>query len=77
MQEVIDALIELAPSGIIEFVPLSDPMSARLAAGREALFVHYTADAFRAAINRNATIMRELKVPESDRILILYERHAP
>lgn len=74
---VVEWLIELAPMGVIEFVPKQDPQVQRLLASRADVFDDYSEDAFVAAIRARGSIMSDLTVSASGRRLILYCRNEP
>lgn len=71
---VIDWLIAMAPHGVIEFPPKSDPMVQRLLAQREDIFPDYTEEAFRTAVQRRARIVSEKHLTPGGRLLVRYER---
>ena len=73
MDDVVAWLIAMAPHGIIEFVPKSDPMVQRLLALREDIFPNYDEAAFRASIERRARIHRAERLSEDGRLLVWYE----
>ena len=52
-------LTGLAPSGVIEFVPKSDPTVQRMLALREDIFTDYDEAAFRTCLANNARIVRD------------------
>jgi ribosomal protein L11 methylase PrmA len=67
-------LMQIAPQGIIEFVPKSDPMVRQLLALREDIFPDYTEDAFRAAVERHGHIERAESLSPDGRLLVWYQR---
>jgi len=67
-------LVEMAPQGIIEFVPKADPMAQRLLLLREDLFDDYNASSFESQLSRNANIVSSLKVSGSGRTLYWFDR---
>ena len=50
LDQVVDWLVGMAPTGVIEFVHKSDPTVQQLLALREDIFDDYTSEAFEAAI---------------------------
>ncbi len=70
----IDWLISLAPEGIIEFPPKSDPMVQRLLSNREDIFPDYTEENFIAAVQSRGQIVEQKHVTEGGRLLIWYRR---
>jgi ribosomal protein L11 methylase PrmA len=76
LADALDWLIDLAPTGVIEFVPKSDPMVATLLALREDVFPGYHREAFTAAIARRAAIVEEMALSPDGRVLVAYERRA-
>ncbi|MDF0652089.1 MAG: class I SAM-dependent methyltransferase [Nitrospira sp.] len=73
--ELLDWLIDLAPCGVIEFVPKTDPMVQKLLALRADIFEDYTWDFFTDRIARRARIDRVLQVGQHGRTLVSYIRH--
>ncbi len=74
LQAIVDWFVEAAPSGIIEFVPKTDPMVREMLALRKDVFHDYDEQAVRAYLGRNARITGEHRFPENDRLLIGYAR---
>ncbi|MEM9733941.1 MAG: class I SAM-dependent methyltransferase [Pseudomonadota bacterium] len=72
-QEAVDWLMDLAPCGIIEFVPKRDPMVKQLLAVREDIFPDYTTERFREIISSRATIVDEHEFEENGRLLVSYK----
>lgn len=74
LDQVVDWLTGLAPSGVIEFVPKNDAMVQRLLRLREDIFPGYTEENFLRALRARAQIVREQKVSQSGRLLVWYQR---
>ena len=72
--QVLDSIIDLAPRGVIEFVPKSDPMVQKLLRLRADIFPDYTREFFLARIARKAEAVRTATVSSSGRLLVWYER---
>lgn len=70
---VIAWLLNLAPTGIIEFVPKDDPMVKVLLRHRQDIFHAYTLDNMLGQIERGARIITKETITASGRILIWYE----
>ncbi|MFY4730732.1 class I SAM-dependent methyltransferase, partial [Nitrospira sp. BLG_2] len=73
--ELLDWLIDLAPCGVIEFVPKTDPMVQKLLALRADIFEDYTWGFFNDRIAQKARIDRVLQVGKHGRTLVSYIRH--
>jgi ribosomal protein L11 methylase PrmA len=73
LKMVVDLLIQLAPLGLIEFVPKSDPMVIGLLSHREDVFPDYDIDNFRKALGARALISQELVISKSGRTLFFFE----
>jgi ribosomal protein L11 methylase PrmA len=71
---VVDWLVSLAPEGVIEFVPKSDPMVRELLRLREDLFPDYDFGHFEAHVLERAEIVRVETVADSERRLVWYRR---
>lgn len=69
-----DWLMSLAPAGVIEFPPKSDPMVQRLLSTREDIFPDYTTDAFLAELSARGRLVRTQQVSENGRLLAFYDR---
>jgi ribosomal protein L11 methylase PrmA len=68
-------LVGWAPSGIIEFVPKSDPTVQTMLALREDIFKGYSQDGFEACLAKHARITERKVVSSSQRVLYGYERN--
>lgn len=67
-------LVSLAPTGVIEFPPKSDPMVARLLSSRDDIFPDYGEEAFLSHLGRHARIVSTRRVSEHGRLLAWYDR---
>ncbi len=74
LKQVVEWLINIAPQGIIEFVPKSDPTVQKMLAVREDIFPDYHVEEFEKQIKSRAKIVKKQIVPDSDRCLFWYER---
>jgi ribosomal protein L11 methylase PrmA len=74
LEQVVAWLIDLAPNGIIEFVPKSDPMVQRLLRLREDIFDDYGEEAFAKHLQAGAKIVQVAEVSASGRRLFWFER---
>jgi ribosomal protein L11 methylase PrmA len=74
LEQVVDWLIDIAPQGIIEFIPKTDLMAQRLLALRDDIFSDYTEAVFLAAVTSRARVRRSERMSKSGRVLIWYER---
>jgi len=74
LDEVVAWLVGLAPNGIIEFVPKSDPMVQRLLQLREDIFDNYTEEVFSKHLQDKAEIVRVVDVSATGRRLFWFAR---
>ena len=74
LEEVVDWLVGLAPNGVIEFVPKSDPMVQRLLRLREDIFDDYAEEVFAKHLQAKAEVVRAVDVSASDRRLFWFAR---
>lgn len=74
LERIVDWLVALAPSGVIEFVPKEDPMVRRLLSLRQDIFADYTLENFRSLLERKARIGREELITNSGRVLFVFDR---
>jgi ribosomal protein L11 methylase PrmA len=68
-------IMTMAPAGVIEFPPKSDPMVQRLLAQREDIFPDYCEEAFLAHIAKRGSIRAQKHVRDGGRLLVWYERN--
>jgi len=76
LDQVIGWLVGLAPTGVIEFVPKTDPMVIELLKLREDIFPDYGTEAFEAALGKHAAILRRQTISASGRTLYQFDRTA-
>ncbi len=74
LERVLSWLTDLAPAGIIEFIPKADPMVQRLLRWRDDIFPDYNETAFLRSIGRRARIVRQQRISSSGRLLVWYDR---
>lgn len=74
LERVVGWLTSLAPRGVIEFIPKSDPMVVELLQLREDIFDHYTEENFIRCLRQRARILGSETVSASGRKLFAYER---
>jgi ribosomal protein L11 methylase PrmA len=74
LEQVVDWLVGLAPNGIIEFVPKSDPMVQRLLRLREDIFDDYAEEVFSKHLRARAQIVRVVDVSATGRRLFWFAR---
>jgi ribosomal protein L11 methylase PrmA len=74
LDDVVAFLVEQAPTGILEFVPKSDPTVQIMLALREDIFPDHTQDKFEAALKQRARIVRQETVSASGRVLYQFDR---
>jgi len=75
LAEVIGWLVDMAPQGVIEFVPKNDPMVQRLLQMREDLFDDYDQESFERYLGQRARIVKSETVSTSGRILYWFDRN--
>ncbi len=74
LEQVIGWLTAMAPQGVLEFVPKSDPMVQRLLQLREDLFDDYDSTIFENLLGKVARIVRSEQVSSSGRKLYWFDR---
>jgi ribosomal protein L11 methylase PrmA len=75
LDQIIEWLINLAPQGLIEFVPKQDPQLQKLLCLREDIFADYSEQNFLACVTRQAQIIKKEIVSESGRLIVWYKRN--
>jgi ribosomal protein L11 methylase PrmA len=74
LDQLLDWITRLAPRGVIEFVPKSDPMVQSLLRYREDIFPDYTKETFLNYLDRSAKITNTEIVSSTGRLLVAYTR---
>ena len=74
LDQVVDWLVGLAPSGVIEFVEKSDSTVQRMLALRDDVFPDYDKDHFVEALTSRADIVKEETISAEGRCLFWYAR---
>ena len=74
LESVVDWIMAVAPVGIIEFPPKSDPMVQRLLSRREDIFPNYTGDRFIAEIQKRGRIVEREQLSPGGRLMVWYDR---
>jgi ribosomal protein L11 methylase PrmA len=74
LDSLIEFMVGLAPHGVIEFVPKSDPQVQRLLALREDVFPDYTQTTFESLLHRMGRVVQQETITETGRTLYWYER---
>ena len=74
LSQTVGWVFGLAPQGIIEFVPKSDPMVKKMLLLREDIFADYNFENFMKVAASYSTSLETYTLPDSDRVLIHYQR---
>jgi ribosomal protein L11 methylase PrmA len=74
LSDVVSWLTDMAPRGVIEFVPKSDPMVVELLRLREDIFPNYNEEHFVKCLEERARIVTSETVSASGRKLFAFER---
>ena len=74
---LVNWLVDIAPEGVIEFVPKEDPMVKELLRLREDVFEDYNVETFLSHLSKRAQIVRKTRVSKSGRLLVWYSRLTP
>lgn len=74
LEAFINWLIPLSKHGIVEFVPKNDPMVQQLLMHHDDIFPEYTIDNFRAILSNQSSIVNEVKITDSNRVIFHYRR---
>ena len=77
MAQAINWVVNLAPCGVLEFVPKGDPMVQQMLASRTDIFDSYDIETFRTLLGGVAKIVREEQVSLSGRTLFQFKRMNP
>jgi len=74
LNEVINWLVSLAPTGLIEFVPKNDLTIIKMLELKGDIFPNYTIENFENALSLKSKILSKSKVSDSGRIIYEYKR---
>ncbi len=74
LDQLIDWLINLAPCGILEFIPKEDPNLKLMLRRREDIFDNYCEDSFRNILEQKCRIICSKIISKSNRTLYWFER---
>jgi ribosomal protein L11 methylase PrmA len=74
LDSVIEWIMNVAPVGIIEFPPKSDPMVQRLLSRREDIFPNYTEEQFIAEVGKRGRIVESEQLSPGGRVMVWYDR---
>ena len=74
LEQVVAWLVGLAPNGMVEFVPKSDPMVQRLLRLREDIFDDYSEETFAQHLQARAKIVEVVDVSATGRRLFWFAR---
>lgn len=73
LPQVVEWLVAMAPTGIVEFVPKNDETVQRMLALREDIFKDYDQETFVAALQSRARIVTQEVVSKSGRTLFVFD----
>jgi ribosomal protein L11 methylase PrmA len=74
LPETVRWITELAPRGVIEFVPKADPTVQKMLALRDDIFPDYSCENFMEILTQRARIVRQQEISSSGRQLFWFER---
>ncbi|MEO8062360.1 MAG: class I SAM-dependent methyltransferase [Pseudomonadota bacterium] len=74
LELAVQGIVALAPAGIIEFVPLEDPMARRIAGLPERLIHRYDLATFMSSLSGIAEIKNSVRISDHGRVLVEYRR---
>ena len=74
LERLVDWIVDLAPAGVLEFVPKTDPMVQELLRLREDIFDRYGEEHFFECLRRRTEVLETARVSASGRTLVSYRR---
>ena len=74
LDAAIDWIMDVAPVGVIEFPPKSDPMVRQLLSRREDIFPDYTEETFLAGVENRGRVTAREHLSEGGRLMVAYDR---
>lgn len=76
LDQLIDWLVNIAPCGVIEFVPKEDPNLKLMLRLREDIFDDYSDDSFRNILKQKCRIISSKIISKTNRVLYWFEKPA-
>lgn len=76
LDRAVDWIMSVAPVGVVEFPPKSDPMVQRLLARREDIFANYDEGNFLAEVGKRGRIVEQARLSDAGRLMVWYDRTA-
>ena len=70
----VDWIMSVAPVGVIEFPPKTDPMVQQLLANREDIFPDYSEERFLAEVRARGRVIRTKHLSKDGRLLVWFDR---
>jgi ribosomal protein L11 methylase PrmA len=74
LERVVSGIVGLAPKGIVEFVPLEDPMARKITGPPGRITHRYDLPTFLSTLSQTATITHQILLAEHGRVLVEYRR---
>ena len=74
LELAVRGIVALAPAGIIEFVPLEDPMARRIAGSPDRLLHPYDPMTFLNCLSAIAVVVNRVQLSDNGRMLVEYRR---
>jgi ribosomal protein L11 methylase PrmA len=73
LEQIVQWITAMAPSGVIEFVPKSDPTIVKMLALRKDIFPDYTLEEFLSHLGAKRTVVKQETVSKSGRTMVWFE----
>lgn len=73
LHQLIDWLLAIAPTGVIEFIPKSDPTISKMLFFRDDIFIDYTESNFENLLQQKAILIKKSKISSTGRTLFWYQ----
>lgn len=73
LNEIVIWLVNIAPRGVIEFIPKNDSTIVKMLSLREDIFIDYSEDNFELLLTKQARVIKKQRISESGRTLYWYE----
>ncbi|EKD69787.1 MAG: hypothetical protein ACD_46C00726G0004 [uncultured bacterium] len=73
--QLVNWLVDIAPQGVIEFIPKEDPTIVKMLSLREDIFIDYHQNVFESLLIACARIVKKEIISKSGRILYWYDRN--
>lgn len=74
LEQTIDWIISLAPTGLIEFIPKNDPTICKMLRLRQDIFIDYNIENFENILKSKAKIIKKTQITKNGRVVFWFKK---